>query len=182
MSAIMGLQIRAARAILRWRAEDLANAAHIGVATVRRAEAVDGATGMTESNARAVRSALEDAGIKLVVGVNGPGVTTSNWQPSLFDDDIMKPASDSTLSMAGVIAQQMLNFLREPDPLSESIMVLWPLPHGPQLVDGLHKRMNTPVDGVVNPASLPARTWCVEYLAKYLSNLSDGLENPIPET
>ena len=42
MSHITGSQIRAARALLRWRAEDLANEAKIGVATVRRAEAKDG--------------------------------------------------------------------------------------------------------------------------------------------
>ena len=75
MSTITGAQIRAARALLRWRAEDLANASKVGVATVRRAEGEDGPVGMTAANVAAVRSALESAGVIFVAeNGEGPGV------------------------------------------------------------------------------------------------------------
>ena len=63
MSHITGAQLRAARALIRWRAEDLADAAKIGVATVRRAEGQDGPLSMTAANEAAIRRALEDAGV-----------------------------------------------------------------------------------------------------------------------
>jgi len=56
--------MRAARAFLRWRAEDLAKAAKVGVATVRRAEMEDGAPKMLPNNMIAIRRALEKAGIE----------------------------------------------------------------------------------------------------------------------
>lgn len=75
MLSITGGQIRAARALLRWRAEDLANAAKVGVATVRRAEAEDGQVSMTAANVDAVRRALEGAGVIFVAeNGEGPGV------------------------------------------------------------------------------------------------------------
>lgn len=75
MSHITGSQIRAARALVRWRAEDLAREAKIGVATVRRAEAKDGDHGMTEANETAVIMALEAAGVIFVAeNGEGPGV------------------------------------------------------------------------------------------------------------
>ncbi|MFG1237187.1 transcriptional regulator [Xanthobacter autotrophicus DSM 597] len=75
MSTITGAQIRAARALLRWRAEDLANASKVGVATVRRAEGEDGPVGMTAANVAAVRGALESAGVIFVEeNGEGPGV------------------------------------------------------------------------------------------------------------
>ncbi|MCD4514151.1 transcriptional regulator [Brucella pseudogrignonensis] len=72
MSHITGSQIRAARALVRWRAEDLAREAKIGVATVRRAEAKDRDHGMTEANEAAVQAALEAAGV-IFVAENGEG-------------------------------------------------------------------------------------------------------------
>ena len=72
---ITGLQLRAARALLRWTAQDLADAARLGVATVRRAEAVDGTPSLTEANAAALRSALEAAGVAFIdENGGGPGV------------------------------------------------------------------------------------------------------------
>jgi hypothetical protein len=41
-------QIRAARALLRWRAQDLAGEASVGIATIRRAELTDSETSMTQ--------------------------------------------------------------------------------------------------------------------------------------
>lgn len=65
--------MRAARAFLRWRAEDLAKAAKVGVATVRRAEADDGVPNMLTNNMLAIRRALEMAGIEFTNGKT-PGV------------------------------------------------------------------------------------------------------------
>src|SRR5437016_9619620 len=65
---ITGGQMRAARALVRWSAEDLAREAMLGVATVRRAEASDGPVQMTAANAAAVTRALESAGIEFTNG------------------------------------------------------------------------------------------------------------------
>jgi hypothetical protein len=68
-------QIRAARALLRWRAEDLARASAVGVATIRRAELAERETSMTAPNDSAVRRALETAGIEFIEeNGGGPGV------------------------------------------------------------------------------------------------------------
>jgi hypothetical protein len=68
-------QIRAARAFLRWRAEDLARESAVGVATIRRAELAESETSMTAANNLAVRRALEAAGIEFMDGNGGgPGV------------------------------------------------------------------------------------------------------------
>jgi len=68
-------QIRAARAFLRWRAEDLARESAVGVATIRRAELAEGETSMTAANDLSVRRALEAAGIEFMDGNGGgPGV------------------------------------------------------------------------------------------------------------
>jgi hypothetical protein len=68
-------QIRAARALLRWRAQDLARESAVGVATIRRAELVDGQTSMTAANDAAIRRALEDAGVEFIdENGSGPGV------------------------------------------------------------------------------------------------------------
>lgn len=65
-------QIRAARALLRWTAAELAAAANIGVTTVRRAELTDAETAMTRANDLAVRHALEAAGVEFI-NENGGG-------------------------------------------------------------------------------------------------------------
>jgi transcriptional regulator with XRE-family HTH domain len=68
-------QIRAARALLRWSAEDLARASALGVTTVRRAELTEDETSMTAANDLAVRRALEAAGVDFIEGNGGgPGV------------------------------------------------------------------------------------------------------------
>jgi hypothetical protein len=65
-------QIRAARALVRWRAQDLARESSVGVATIRRAELTDEETSMTAANDLAVRRALEGAGVEFI-GENGGG-------------------------------------------------------------------------------------------------------------
>lgn len=71
-TTVTGAQMRAARALLRWSADDLAERTKIGVATIRRAEAIDGQLAMTESNQLAIRRAFEDAGV-IFIDENGEG-------------------------------------------------------------------------------------------------------------
>ena len=66
--------MRAARALLNWRAQDLADSARVGVATVRRAELCDGVTNMTAENAEKIVKALRKAGIVFLGGDRGGGL------------------------------------------------------------------------------------------------------------
>jgi hypothetical protein len=76
---ITGAQIRAARALVRWSAEDLAAHSALGIATIRRAEAQDGFATITQANARAIRLALETAGVDFIPeNGGGPGVRLRN--------------------------------------------------------------------------------------------------------
>jgi hypothetical protein len=76
--AIKGLsssQIRAARALLRWSAGDLARESSLGLNTIKRAELAEGGTSLTVANDLAVRRALEAAGVEFIDGNGGgPGV------------------------------------------------------------------------------------------------------------
>jgi len=69
---ISSAQVRAARAMLRWSALDLAAASKVGVATIRRVEVIDGEIPVTAANEAAIRAALESAGIEFIDG-NGTG-------------------------------------------------------------------------------------------------------------
>jgi hypothetical protein len=75
-------QIRAARALIRWSAEDLARHSALGVTTIRRAELSDNETSMTVANDHAVRRALESAGVEFIdENGGGPGVRLRKRQP-----------------------------------------------------------------------------------------------------
>jgi len=63
---ISSSQMRAARALIRWTALDLARASKVGVATIRRAEVVDGEIPVTLANEAAIRRAFEAAGIDFI--------------------------------------------------------------------------------------------------------------------
>ena len=68
-------QIRAARALIRWTAEDLARHSPVSVTTIRRAELTPSATALTRANDQAIRRALEQAGIEFIDAEGGgPGV------------------------------------------------------------------------------------------------------------
>ena len=72
-------QIRAARALIRWTAEDLARESFLGVTTVRRAELMASETSLTSANDRAIRRALEVAGVEFIdENGGGPGVRLRN--------------------------------------------------------------------------------------------------------
>jgi ribosome-binding protein aMBF1 (putative translation factor) len=69
---LVSAQIRAARALVRWSAEELAQASAVSVATIRRAELTDKETLMNAANDLAVRHALEAAGVEFI-DENGGG-------------------------------------------------------------------------------------------------------------
>jgi len=72
---LVGAQIRAARALLRWSADDLARRAMVGINTVRRAEISETETSLTAANEAAIRRAFESAGVEFIPeNGHGPGV------------------------------------------------------------------------------------------------------------
>lgn len=75
MKPLTSAQIRAARALLRWSAQDLAKESSVGVATIRRAESMESETSLTAANNHALRRSLEAAGVEFIdENGGGPGV------------------------------------------------------------------------------------------------------------
>ena len=66
-------QIRAARALIRWSAQELANQSAVGVTTIRRAELTVSATALTRANDLAIRRTLEAAGVEFIDANEGGG-------------------------------------------------------------------------------------------------------------
>jgi transcriptional regulator with XRE-family HTH domain len=56
-------QVRAARGLLNWSAQNLAKAANLGLSTIQRFE---GGGVITAANLAAIRSALEAAGVEFI--------------------------------------------------------------------------------------------------------------------
>jgi hypothetical protein len=72
---LISAQIRAARSLIRWTAEDLAAACALSVATIRRAELKEIKTALTTANDLAIRRALESGGVEFIdENGGGPGV------------------------------------------------------------------------------------------------------------
>jgi transcriptional regulator with XRE-family HTH domain len=68
-------QIKAARALLSWSQEQLAQAADISIPTIKRLESNDGPLGGRTETAKKIRAALEAAGIEFIdENGGGPGV------------------------------------------------------------------------------------------------------------
>lgn len=63
---ITGGQIRAARALLKWKAKDLAEKSGVSWATIQRMETEDGVPNTLAKNVTAVQQALESEGIIFV--------------------------------------------------------------------------------------------------------------------
>jgi ribosome-binding protein aMBF1 (putative translation factor) len=82
LSSLTGAQIRAARALLRWSAAELAENASLGANTVRRAEVAEGETSLTKANEMAIRQALETAGVQFI-DENGGGAGVRLVKPIL---------------------------------------------------------------------------------------------------
>jgi hypothetical protein len=70
--SLTGAQIRAARALLKWSAADLARHCALGLNTIRRAEVAQDATSLTAANELAIRRAFETAGVEFI-DENGTG-------------------------------------------------------------------------------------------------------------
>src|SRR5215203_1133866 len=61
---VTGSQLRAARALVRWSVDDLAESSRVAVATISHAEETeDGTVSLTPAHATALRRALEGAGV-----------------------------------------------------------------------------------------------------------------------
>ena len=69
-------QIRAARSLLRWTAQDLAEFSGVSGRTIQRLEAATGVPGGHTKNLDSVRRALERAGVVFIdqTEESGPGV------------------------------------------------------------------------------------------------------------
>lgn len=68
-------QIRAARALLRWSARELAQQAGVSLPTVQRIEAQEGQVNAMASTVNAIVRALSDAGVEFIKSNGGgPGV------------------------------------------------------------------------------------------------------------
>jgi transcriptional regulator with XRE-family HTH domain len=78
---LISAQIRAARALVRWSAEQLAREAGVSVATIRRAELTKKATLLIPATDQAIRRALEHAGIEFIEE-NGGGAGVRFKDPS----------------------------------------------------------------------------------------------------
>lgn len=61
---LTGAQLRAARALLNWSAQDLADASKVSLRTIRRAEIDGGPLALTAANRAAITSAFERQGIR----------------------------------------------------------------------------------------------------------------------
>ena len=72
---LTSFQIRAARALVKWSAEDLARNSSVSLRTIRRAELAERHTSMTAPNDLAIRRAFEGAGVEFIdENGGGPGV------------------------------------------------------------------------------------------------------------
>lgn len=65
---LTGSQIRAARALLRWSGQTLAEESGVSYPALQRAEAVNGLPNMQVRNLAAIKGALEAAGVEFLDG------------------------------------------------------------------------------------------------------------------
>jgi hypothetical protein len=72
---LTSFQIKAARALVKWSAEDLAQHSAVSLRTIRRAELAERHPSMTVPNDLAIRRAFEAAGVEFIdENGGGPGV------------------------------------------------------------------------------------------------------------
>ncbi|PSO23681.1 transcriptional regulator [Bradyrhizobium sp. MOS002] len=67
-------QVKAARALLAWSQEDLAEAASVSIPTIKRLEALDGPLGGRPQTIEKIITALSEAGIRFTGDDGGTGV------------------------------------------------------------------------------------------------------------
>jgi hypothetical protein len=87
---ITGSQLRAARALVRWSPDRLAESSQVAMATITDAEAEDGPVSVTAADARAMRLALEKVGIEFIPE-NGGGVGVRFAKRSGTPDEGLRP-------------------------------------------------------------------------------------------
>ena len=69
-------QIKAARMLLGWKGQDLADKSGVGITTLRRYEAQDGIPNANKFVIKAIKTCLEDAGVVFSGDpVKNPGVS-----------------------------------------------------------------------------------------------------------
>lgn len=72
---LTGIQIRSARAALKWSAERLSLEAGVGIQTINRMERTDGIPNSNKSTIKLVKEALESNGIEFIGAPDeGPGI------------------------------------------------------------------------------------------------------------
>ena len=71
---LQAAQIRAARALVGWKQDDLAKAAKIGIATIRRIEGQQGPMMGYVSTLMRIQSAFEQAGVRFLDNDAGEGI------------------------------------------------------------------------------------------------------------
>jgi transcriptional regulator with XRE-family HTH domain len=68
-------QIRAARTLIRWTAQDLADSSGVAISTIKRMEVMEGVPSGNIKTLSAIQAALEGAGIEFIGSPNdSPGV------------------------------------------------------------------------------------------------------------
>ncbi len=68
-------QVRAARALIRWSAQNLADESGVSWKTIQRMEAVDGVPSATAKNLKTIQDTLADSGVIFIdEDDEGPGV------------------------------------------------------------------------------------------------------------
>ncbi len=80
---ILPAQLKAARALLGWSQDRLAQASGVGASTIKRMETREGSIGGHADNVWKIEAALEDAGISFLdeSDVDGVGVRLKKWPP-----------------------------------------------------------------------------------------------------
>jgi transcriptional regulator with XRE-family HTH domain len=77
-AVLTGSQIRAARALLKWSAQELATRSGVSYGAIQKAENIDGLPAMQVRNLAAIKEAFESAGLVFIdgdySGRGGPGV------------------------------------------------------------------------------------------------------------
>ncbi len=66
MAVLTGIHLRAARALLKWRPEELARKSRVPLESIKRAELLDGPVNMTDESQSALVKALEMNGVTLI--------------------------------------------------------------------------------------------------------------------
>src|SRR4051812_14875651 len=87
---ITASQLRAARALVRWSAEDLAETSRVPVSTIVQAEAEEGSVSVAAVDARALCMALKKAGVEFIPE-NGGGVGVRFAKRSGPPDEGLRP-------------------------------------------------------------------------------------------